>query len=151
MGRGDIFCMKTTNEDFATWFARQGIRYFSAREVLFRGGSDARLQLNTDPPRELWPKIIPTLQVLDRLRAELGCAITLTSIYRSPAYNARIGGARASYHTQFVACDFQASKGTPASWAAALKRMRSAGIFRGGVGIYPTFVHVDTRGYDANF
>jgi uncharacterized protein YcbK (DUF882 family) len=31
--------------------------------------------------------------------------------------------------------------------------MRKAGVFRGGIGVYPGkgFVHVDTRGYDANW
>lgn len=139
------------NARFEAWFKTQGIRYFSAREVLYRGGSDEKLHLNTDPPEELWPKIIPTLKVLDILRGQLGCPIRLTSIYRSPAYNSRIGGEKSSYHMRFQACDFQAATGKPTQWAASLKKIRSDGAFKGGIGIYPTFVHVDTRGYNANW
>lgn len=143
--------VQTSGMSFAQWYDLQGIKDFSAAEVLYRGGSDERLHLNTDPPRELWARILPTLRVLSRLRAELGVPISLTSIYRSPAYNSAIGGASQSFHKEFRACDFQTPKGTPKQWAEALHRMRAAGVFSGGIGIYPTFVHVDTRGYNADF
>lgn len=47
-----------------------------------------------------------------------------------------------------------------AKWAAKAKEMRGRTfhypdgrqfIFRGGIGLYPTFVHIDTRGVDANW
>lgn len=141
----------TAQDEFQKLIDCEGIRYFDAKEVFFRGGSNARLQTNTDPPRELWPNIIPTLRVLDALRVTLGVPIELTSIYRSPAYNRNIGGEKASFHMRFQACDFKAMTGKPKEWAAELLDMRRQGVFKGGVGIYPTFIHVDTRGYNASW
>ena len=137
--------------DFQALLDKERIRSFTAAEVFFRGGSDERLRINSEPPRDLWPKIIPTLRVLDALRTKLGCPIKLISIYRNVAYNRAIGGEPRSYHTRFQACDFHATRGTPRQWRDALRTMRAAGVFSGGLGLYPTFVHVDTRGYPANW
>ena len=32
-----------------------------------------------------------------------------------------------------------------------MEKIRSDGVFRGGIGTYNTFVHVDTRGENANW
>lgn len=143
------------SERFKAFFARAlpDVRHFTAEEFLVRGSSDARLKLNTDPPEELWPNIVPTVRVLEALRTRLGKPIILHSVYRSPAYNRAIGGATGSMHMQFRAVDFHivdANSG-PADWAATLRSMRSAGVFRGGIGAYATFVHVDTRSTNADF
>jgi hypothetical protein len=108
---------------------------------------------NSIPPRILWANILPTLLVLDRLRARLGAPIRLLSTYRSPHYNRVVGGESKSFHMQFRAIDFTCDKGTPDMWADALKAMRKAGAFKGGIGVYPAkgFVHVDTRGHDADW
>jgi len=139
------------SETFSAWFAKQGIRHFSDKEVLFRGARDAKLKLNTDPPRASWPAIIPTLRVLDLLRDSVGSPIRLISIYRSPAYNSRIGGEKNSFHTKFCAIDFQSDFVSSAVLHSALGKMRTKGVFKGGLGLYPKFVHVDTRGYNANW
>ena len=36
------------------------------------------------------------------------------------------------------------------AWEVA-RRLRNERFFRGGIGLYPTFIHVDTRGYNANW
>lgn len=116
---------------------------------------------NCVPPLELWPNIVPTLAVMDRLRSDLGAPIFLTSTYRSNRYNEAIGGARNSYHVAFRAIDFVAQTSSPARWADRLKSYRGETFvnphtgqsfeFRGGVGTYSTFVHIDTRARDVTW
>jgi lysozyme len=114
--------------------------------------NSAAFGLNTKPPRELWNNIDATARVIDRLRDVMGAPITTLSAYRSPAYNKAIAGAAASQHVEFRAIDFYVkSNSGPADWAAALRQMRSDGTFTGGIGTYPSFVHVDTRGHNADW
>lgn len=143
------------------------LRHFRGRELTPYWKRRRNGVRNSMPPEELWPNIIPTLVVLDALRAKLEAPITLLSTYRSPEYNAAVGGEKQSYHMRFMAIDFTAAAGSPARWAALLNRMRGQKFdlpeersgargewtFRGGIGIYPDsgFVHVDCRGHDANW
>lgn len=116
---------------------------------------------NSVPPRVLWPNIAPTLAVLQSFRSEFGSIVRLSSTYRSVPYNNAIGGAGESQHTQFRAIDFICHTGTPSAWANLLKSYRGRNftnpqtgddfVFRGGIGVYRTFVHIDTRGYDADW
>lgn len=126
-----------------------GIRHFTASEVLYRGAADATLRLNTDPPPALWPHIIPTLRILDTLRDRIASPIRLTSIYRSPAYNRAVGGVPSSQHTLFRAADFSTAN-LPRAWQELLA-MRQQGLFRGGLGLYRSFIHLDTRGTNATW
>jgi lysozyme len=74
------------------------------------------------------------------------------SVYRSPQYNKKIGGATQSQHMKFTAIDFQVkANSSPAQWAGVLRQMRQSGLFKGGIGVYPSFVHVDTRGVDRDW
>lgn len=142
-------------EKFALFLKERapGITSFSAEELFTRGASDARLRLNTDPPEHLWPNILPALRALQELRARLGKPIILNSVYRSPAYNERIGGATNSEHMKFSAIDFHVATpdSGPADWKATLAAMRALGVFRGGLGAYETFVHIDGRGTNVDF
>ncbi len=135
----------TTADQLQKLLDAEGIRHFSAKEVLFRGARDALLRINTDPPRQLWPNIIPTLRALDALRAILGKPLLLVSIYRCPPYNRAIGGARNSQHVQFRACDVRSDHVRPSRIHAALLEMRDDGAWSGGLGKYNSFVHIDTR------
>ena len=58
--------------DFQHLLDEAGIRYFTADEVFFRGARDAKLQLNTDPPRALWPSLLAVTKVADEARHRLG-------------------------------------------------------------------------------
>lgn len=95
---------------------------------------------------------------LQPLRDEFG-ACTVHSGHRSQEHNARVGGARRSVHLMrsrlplasglAAAADVSFERGTPRQWAAAARELRErsphlAARQRGGIGLYPTFVHLDT-------
>lgn len=135
---------------------KAGLKFFEPREFLFKGSShsnpgSAGYGLNTDPPRQVWKNIVPTALVLDELRARLDAPIRIISAYRSPEYNSAIAGARESMHVEFRAIDFVCSWGRPDKWVQELLKLRFEKVFKGGIGKYPTFVHVDTRGWNADW
>ena len=140
---------------FRSFLAPLNLRHFDAKEFLalgsghFSGGRGHGL--NTAPPESLWPNIVATAEVLDALRERLGAPIQINSAYRSPGYNRAIGGESQSWHMQFRACDITASGVSAARVADAVQKMRDQGMFRGGIGRYASFTHVDTRGVNANW
>lgn len=140
--------------DFQSFFARQlpDIQFFKWHEFLVKGASNATNKLNTDPPKTLWPNVVPLARVLEAFRKAVGHPMALTSVYRSKAYNEAIGGAPRSQHMEFIAADFKVDGGgTTGQWAELLKKLRQQGAFEGGIGIYKTFVHVDVRGSRADW
>lgn len=127
------------------YLAGAGIRHFSAREIaqVGRVAGAARLQ---EPHSRLWPNILPTLRVLEWLRAELGGKpIQVHSGYRDHEYNRAIGGEAASLHLSFNAIDFSASGHEPREVAQMLAVHPDAK--RLGIGLYSRFVHLDSRGH----
>ncbi len=148
------------------WVARQGTNLPAYAEFL-RGLRLQRLQprqvieahakkkgnvWNSLPPRAMWRQMGPTLKVVDRIALELGQPVgEIISAYRSPAYNARCAGAsRGSWHQANVAVDVRFP--IRASLVAQTARgIRSRGMFRGGVGRYSSFTHVDTRGQNVDW
>ncbi len=107
---------------------------------------------NCLPPKAMWKNVKSTLRVIDMLAARLELPVgNVVSVYRSPAYNAHCPGAKSnSYHMRNNAVDVQFSC-PPGKVAAMARAMRSSNLFMGGVGRYPTFTHVDTRGYKADW
>lgn len=82
---------------------------------------------------------------LEPMRAAFGPCHVMSG-YRPADYNRRIGGASLSQHIyelgpESVAADLIFRFGTPADWARLADQLGA-----GGVGRYPTFVHVDNRG-----
>lgn len=106
-------------------------------------------EFNCHDGRKVPTVAIPALKslcavLLEPMRDTFGPAIVMSG-YRPRDYNARIGGARFSQHIyddtpSSVASDLIFSKGTPAEWARLADRLGA-----GGVGTYPSFVHVDNR------
>jgi uncharacterized protein YcbK (DUF882 family) len=127
-----------------------GIRFFTAKEAFYLGDSNGRLRLNTVPPKNLWPRIIPTLRTLDMARERVG-RLRLSSVYRSPSYNRAVGGVSSSQHVQFRAADVVPMDTSVARLHSVLSELRRAGRWVGGLGSYPNFVHVDTRGYNSSW
>lgn len=141
-------------EGFAAFIATLGLKHFSAREFLFRGRANSAplspaYGLNRFPPLEQWPNITPVAKAVDAFRAAVGTPVTLFSIYRSPAYNAAVGGSPESRHTAFAAIDLQVRNGSAsADWLDLMRRIRAQGVFTGAIGLYADALHIDAR--DAN-
>ncbi|MBK1789960.1 YcbK family protein [Persicirhabdus sediminis] len=107
---------------------------------------------NTLPPKSMWNNIGPTLKVIDEMVETMGAPVRqLTSIYRSPRYNRSCGGKSRSLHMQNMAIDVQFSGVSPSHVARTARTLRSRGLFRGGIGRYSSFVHVDTRGTNVSW
>lgn len=92
-------------------------------------------------------RLVALCHVLERLREELGgAAITIVSGYRSPAHNAKVGGASASQHMQGRAADIVVKGCTPVEvHTAVLRLFTDKQIEIGGLGLYLGWVHVDIR------
>jgi hypothetical protein len=107
---------------------------------------------NSIPPKTSWRRMAYTLRVAERVAQEMNVSeVEIISAYRSPDYNARCRGARThSWHQQNIAVDvkfpMRASKVT-----AMARQLRDEGLFRGGVGGYWNFTHIDARGQNINW
>lgn len=107
---------------------------------------------NALPPKTWWKRMGYVLRVVDRIAREMNVAeVEIISAYRCPPYNALCAGARAgSWHQANVAVDVKfpvrASKVT-----ATARQLRDLGLFRGGVGGYWNFTHIDARGQNINW
>lgn len=110
---------------FADFIANLGLRHFTADEVLRPTYNTNNGVANSRPPEVLWHNIVPTLIVLDAVRAAAGVPISLNSTYRSKAYNNTLSGAaQRSQHLDFRAIDFASSKMKPADLAKIARGMR---------------------------
>lgn len=109
--------------------------HFSAWEFRCKDGSEHPID----------PKL---LTMLELVRAHFGGKpVLVTSGYRSPEYNQRIGGATNSYHTKGMAADFAIHGVSPADIYAYCDRTFPTG----GVGRYAAWVHLDCRPYRARW
>lgn len=107
---------------------------------------------NSLPPKSLWKKIGPTLKVIDRMADEMGAPLeAIISAYRSPYYNYAVRGKSRSLHMANQACDVMFRGVSPSHVARVARYLREKRKFQGGVGRYSSFVHVDTRGYNADW
>ena len=80
------------------------------------------------------------LQKLQQLRTEINRPIIVNSGFRCPQRNAQVGASPTSQHTLGKAADIRVPGMTPNAVAQVAER-----IGFGGIGIYRTFVHLDTR------
>lgn len=104
------------------------------------------------PPEHLWRNMVATTRVADEIRRRLGVSLhTVTSAYRSPQYNAKCPGAsKYSQHMRNCALDLVYSC-PPRKVFEVADQLRKEGFFKGGVGLYSNFVHIDTRGRNATW
>lgn len=105
---------------FRKFFKKLRLRYFKANELTTLFQSERNGVRNSPPAPALWGNIAPTLIVLDALRERMNAPISLSSAYRSPEYNAAVGGAPASLHTAFSAVDFYLENGKQEAAAETL-------------------------------
>jgi len=94
----------------------------------------------TPVPREYWPNLQRLMERLERLRSALGGhPVTIMSGYRTPDYNASVGGAKNSAHMRATAADIKVKGYSPHDVYATADYI----FEEGGVGKYSTFVHCD--------
>ena len=83
------------------------------------------------------PQLVKYLQ---QIREHFKAPITITSAYRCPTHNSRVGGAPGSRHSKGDAADIVVKGIAPREVA---KYAESIGML--GIGEYPNFTHIDTR------
>lgn len=104
---------------------------FRVREFACKDGSDKILIDST------------LVDVLQKIRDHFGKPVIITSAYRSPSHNSKVGGSSSSYHLKGMAADIKVSG------VSAVAVATYAQTLTNGVGCYyyggTEFVHVDTR------
>lgn len=106
--------------------------HFKVKEFACGDGSDAIL---------VAPRLV---MVLQSIRSHFGAAVTINSGYRTPQYNAKVGGVAHSQHCYGTAADIVVRGKTPAAVAAYARQLMPDW---GGVGVYAGqgFTHIDVR------
>ena len=99
------------------------------------------------PSQWIKSRLTPLCEQLEILRAALGAApITVSSGYRTPEYNRKIGGARQSQHLEGRAADIIVKGRHPDFVHDRALALHVGGVLKlGGLGQYPTFTHLDIR------
>lgn len=79
--------------------------------------------------------------ILELLRKELGKPIIITSGYRTPQHNTKVGGAKYSYHMRGMAADIRVDGTSAKEVAKSLDKI----VGGGGIIVYNSWVHFDVR------
>lgn len=139
-------------QGYARHIAKHRLEKLTVQQVIKAHARQKGTVWNNIPPRSMWDSMIPTLQAADKIAVALGSDLKeVTSAYRCPAYNARCPGAKPrSYHQQNVALDLMFNT-SQSRVARVARELRNNGLFKGGVGRYSLFTHIDTRGYNADW
>lgn len=94
-------------------------------------------------------RVFQLADVFERIRELIGNKpITILSAYRTPTWNKKIGGAKASQHMQGRALDLKTPKGYTTIQFYKLIKANCDRFGIHGIGLYPTFVHIDIRPTD---
>lgn len=102
---------------------------FKVKEFRCKGGEDEIL-IDVDFVKDK----------LQKIRDHFDAPVTINSAYRTPEYNAKVKGTKASYHLQGRAFDIVVKGHTPQEVARYAQTLGILGIIQ-----YNEFVHVDSR------
>lgn len=117
---------------------------FDLEEFACRDGSPV--------PVELVPNVKELAKNLQVIRDYLGEPVHINSSYRTPTYNAKVGGAKKSQHLLAKAADITVKSKTPKQLKAIIEKLiAEKKIKQGGIGLYKGFVHYDIRGRAARW
>ena len=113
-------------------------------------GADSSVDSNVPRPTSEWinvqshvnPRVLPEVWTnAENLAKSLNKVITLNSAYRTPQYNASVGGARNSMHVQRKAIDVQWGTTNIQARIDMIQKAIDAGFT--GIGCYNSFIHLD--------
>jgi GH25 family lysozyme M1 (1,4-beta-N-acetylmuramidase) len=104
---------------------------FKVKEFACKDGSDTVLVCEE------------TAEILQAIRNYFGKPVHINSGYRTASYNKKVGGASASQHVVGTAADISVQGVPPTAIAAYLEAYYPLH----GIGLYSTFVHIDSRGW----
>ena len=137
---------------YARYLSALRLKHISVQQIIASHAKRKGSVWNGLPRRESWRQMSQTLRVADGISVRLSTSVAgVTSAFRSPSYNARCPGAKPnSCHKENVALDLKFQASTYAV-AKAARNIREEGKFRGGIGRYNAFTHVDTRGYNVDW
>tara|TARA_B110000444_G_scaffold70505_1_gene66261 strand:+ start:992 stop:1384 length:393 start_codon:yes stop_codon:yes gene_type:complete len=106
----------------------------------------------SEMPQEVFDNVEVHAYNLQVIRDFFDASVTINSAYRSPSYNAKVGGATKSQHLTGNASDITIKGYTPDEVADIIEGLiRIDAIEEGGVGRYNTFTHYDRRGTKARW
>lgn len=88
------------------------------------------------------------VNVLQKIRTHFGTSVTITSAYRTPGRNKAVGGQTYSQHLYGKAADIKVKGVSPKTVAAYVEKIMPKS---GGIGIYNSFTHIDTRSTKARW
>jgi len=136
---------------YMKYYNALNLHNFSGAELLITTRKEHEGIVSGLPPWKLWKNLVPALTLLQRVRDHYGVPIRLYSVYRCPQYNKYVGGVTHSQHLQNRAIDFKVSGVDPREVAKNLREWQRIGCFRGGLGSYNNFTHIDTRSKTASW
>jgi hypothetical protein len=138
--------------DYYRYLGTLGLQRVSPKQVVESHAKAKGSIWNTLPPKLWWKRMGYVLKVVDRIAREMNVSeVEVISAYRCPAYNARCRGAKAgSWHQANVAADVKFPV-RPSKVTAMARELRNLGLFRGGVGGYWNFTHIDARGTNVDW
>lgn len=103
-------------------------------------------------PIDLYDNVLELAENLQILRDYVDKPYRVLSGYRSEDYNRRVGGVKNSFHKKAKAGDGTVDGYTPKQLYDTINMLIEKGAMKqGGLGLYNTFVHYDTRGYKARW
>lgn len=106
-------------------------KHFPVREFASKDGAD-KVLIDDD-----------LVKLLENIReAAGGKAVTINSGYRSPEHNAAVGGVSNSQHVKGTAADIVVADTDPLTVGQIAEYYLNT---KGGIGVYKSFTHVDTR------
>lgn len=111
--------------------AHQVSAHFKIREFAQKDGRCDKVLIDSE-----------LVEVLEDVRTHFNKPVIITSGYRTPEYNAKVGGAKNSQHTKGTAADIQV-KEVPADKVQKYLKHKYKNKY--GIGSYWTYTHIDTR------
>lgn len=120
------------NHEYAHYknFPAKNWHWRNFKPIEMRSKSDNKLMIDPE-----------SMDMLQRLRTLIGKPMVITSAYRSPAHNAKVGGVKDSMHLKARAWDVQMEGHDPAYFEKVARQVGFTGF-----GFYEKsgFIHIDT-------